>query len=238
VRLPARLAVAAVVVASLGRGGATAGEYRALDERDPAYPLDKIARNLPARGRFTCPEVPLLAYRGQVIRYHKPVRIYPELRPRLVMLEEVAREAAIAVYGRPPIRLRHAGTFNCRRIAAYPGLLSEHGLANAIDVAGFDFAPAPAARGRRRSSATAAAVVAAPPGLEGAFQVRLGAHWQATAGVAAVHARFLDTLARRLVARPEIFRVLLGPAFPGHKGHFHFDMAPYRLEAIWQNPLE
>jgi hypothetical protein len=35
------------------------------------------------------------------------------------------------------------------------------------------------------------------------------------------------------VARDDIFRVLLGPAFPGHKTHFHFDVAPWRLVDIW-----
>jgi hypothetical protein len=66
--------------------------------------------------------------------------------------------------------------------------------------------------------------------------VRLGRHWQAQRGTEAVHARFLETLARRLVDRGDIFRVLLGPAFPGHQRHFHFDMAPYRLVAIWDDP--
>ena len=47
-----------------------------------------------------------------------------------------------------------------------------------------------------------------------------------------VHARFLDTLARRLVAK-DIFRVLLGPSYPGHENHFHFDMSPWRLVDIW-----
>ena len=51
--------------------------------------------------------------------------------------------------------------------------------------------------------------------------------------IARHHARFLDELARALVADKTIFRVMLGPGYPGHKDHFHFDMAPYRLVKIW-----
>jgi hypothetical protein len=112
----------------------------------------------------------------------------------------------------------HAGTLSCRRIGGYPTLLSEHALGNGIDVVGFSFPPAP--RGSRDL----------PPALRGRFAVTL-ADWQRTPETA--RARFLDDLARQLVARRDIFRVLLGPAYPGHKGHFHFDVAPYRLVAIW-----
>lgn len=190
---------------------------------DP-YPLDGIPRVIEPRGAVKCPEVDLVQYRGEVIPYQKVVRIYPGLRPKLVGLEEVAVEVAIEIYGRAPTRLKHAGAYNCRRIAAYPELLSEHGLGNGIDVVGFDFGPA---RGKL------------PPGvpraLRGSFDVRLGRDWTRDHGVGALHARFLRTLAARLIERTDLFRVLLGPAWPGHKGHFHFDMAPFRLVAIFDN---
>lgn len=52
-------------------------------------------------------------------------------------------------------------------------------------------------------------------------------------GVALVHSRFLRELAQRLIARPDIFRTLLGPVWPGHKNHFHLDMALYRVVEIF-----
>jgi len=205
-----------LAILSVGRSAAVAAAAE-----DP-YPLDDVPRTVPVKGAMRCPAVDLIAYPGEVIRYQKPVRVFREFRPHLVELEKVVREVAVEVYGRAPRRLVHAGTYNCRRIARYPDLLSEHGLGNAIDVAGFEFGPL---RG--------AAPEGLPRALRGGFRVDLGRHWGATQGVAAVHHRFLDLVARRLVARPEIFRVLLGPSYPGHKGHFHFDMAPYRLIDIW-----
>lgn len=183
-----------------------------------AFALDGFERVIAPKGPVRCPKVERVMYRGDLVRYHSPVLVNPHFRERLVRFEAVVREVAIAFYGRAPRRIRHMGTYNCRRIAAWPEFLSEHGLANAIDVAGFDFGPAP----RKLRADT-------PRALRGAFKVRLLRHWDQHEGVQAVHSRFLKALADRLIARPDIFRVLLGPAYPGHKNHFHFDCAPWRL---------
>jgi hypothetical protein len=163
----------------------------------------------------------LLSYPGAVVRYHKPVRVNVAFRERLRRFETVVREVALTTYGRAPARIRHLGTYNCRRMAFRRTKLSEHALGNGIDVLGFDFAPA-----SRRL----------PPGLPRAlargFQVRVGPHWSARSGVGALHGRFLRELVRRLAARRDIFRVMLGPGYPGHGKHFHFDCAPYRLVAM------
>lgn len=217
------LGLVAVVGITSGAPG-PAGAEPSLEPSLEPYPLDGVPRVISPRGPVRCPTVDLVTYRGDVIRYHKPVRVYPALAPRLVGLELIVSEVAIEVYGRAPRKLRHVGTYNCRRIAAYPELLSEHGLGNGIDVEGFDFGPA---------------TVPLPPGLpralRGAFDVRLGRDWRRERGVGAIHARFLRTLAQRLIARDDLFRVLLGPAWPGHAGHFHFDMAPFRLVAIFDD---
>jgi hypothetical protein len=183
-----------------------------------AYPLDGIERTIAARGAVVCPRVETVAYAGTRFRYASPVRVHPAFAERLRAFEEVVVELARQHFGRGPATMLHAGTYSCRRIAAYPTLLSEHGLGNGIDVVGFSF---PAAR-------------AAPAGLRRSFTVTL-ADWQNPPRTP--RARFLDELAHRLVARRDIFRVLLGPAYPGHRGHFHFDVAPFRLVAIW-TPLD
>jgi len=118
--------------------------------------------------------------------------------------------------------LLHLGTFNCRRIRAYPDLLSEHALGNAIDVEGFEFG----AMSRDDGAAPALAPRAA-------FTVRLVAHWDSRRPVDQIHRTFLRTLARRIIDEPELFRVALGPAWPGHRNHFHFDCAPYRLVEVF-----
>jgi hypothetical protein len=185
---------------------------------DFVYPLDALSRQVVGSAR--CPDVALETYGGSTIRYVKPTRIYVGFEEPLRGFEEIVRQAAVEVYGRPPRRLRHLGTYACRAIRGIRALLSEHALGNAIDVEGFDFGPAP--RGGK-----------APPGLRGAFTVRIEKHWNGHRGVAALHARFLRLVAERTIARPDLFRVVLGPSYPGHHNHFHLDVAPYRLVDVF-----
>ena len=189
------------------------------------YGLDSVPRVVAAKGKIRCPAVDLVRYRGERIRYHKPVRVYREFRDRLYKFEQIVEEVATEVYGRAPKRIRHLGTYNCRRIRKWPTFLSEHGLGNAIDIEGFEFGPAPRDGDKDRST---------PKRLRRSFRVELEKHWGVKKGPSAIHGRFLDTLAKRLVARHDIFRVLLGPAYPGHKNHFHFDCSPWRLVDIWE----
>lgn len=187
-----------------------------------SYPLDTESRIVPARGRLRCPHVDLIWYKGAVIPYWGKVRVHPAFAERLRRFEEVARDVGIEVYGRAPRFIKHIGTYNCRRIGAWPILLSEHAFGNGIDVTGFVF-------GKARAPL--------PPDLPKAFAngftVSVKRHFGATKGAAEVHARFLLLLAHRLNERPDIFRILLGPAYPGHKGHFHFDCAPWRKTHVW-----
>jgi hypothetical protein len=188
------------------------------------YPLDEVERIIPARGRVQCPKVDLELYGGTTIPFKRRTKIYVGFKPHLQAFERVVHDVALEVYGRAPKRLVHLGTFNCRRIKNYPEFLSEHGLGNAIDVAGFDFGALP--RGAKLAEG-------APRWARGGFKVRLEDHWNAK-GRYAIHSKFLRTLARRLIARPEIFRSLLGPAWPGHHNHFHFDMAPWRTVEVFE----
>ena len=126
----------------------------------------------------------------------------------------------MATYGRAPSHLIHMGTFNCRRIKAYPSWLSEHALGNAIDLEGFDFP------GLKKGQDLPEGV---PRVFRGPFAVRVSPHWKRRKGLTAVHARFLRALAKAVISRKNIFRVALGPHYPGHHNHFHFDCAPWRI---------
>ena len=192
-------------------------------EADGDYALDEIARQVPASGAMHCPSVSLVTYRGEIVRYHTPVRVYVGFRDRLSKFEAVLRDTAVEVYGRAPRLTRHIGTYNCRRIRLWPTLLSEHGMGNGIDIAGFDFAAL------KKGQPWPADL---PPQLKRSFDVRIKTHWDGAGPIAAVHAKFLRLLTQRLQQRPDIFRVMLGPAYPGHKDHFHFDCAPWRLVEI------
>jgi hypothetical protein len=182
-----------------------------------AYPLDAVSRSVTASGALHCSERRLVRYTGSLIPFERPARVDVAFRTNLRRFESIVSEVAIRSYHRAPSRIRHLGTFSCRRIRGLPMWLSEHGLGNAIDVSGFDFDPASdPSRDLPRS-------------LHGAFQVTLREHWRATDRIGMLHRNFLRTLAARLAARPDIFRVLLGPDAPGHKNHFHFDMGQVPL---------
>ncbi len=194
--------------------------------KEPAYPLDSIPREAPATGDLGCPRVEVASYRGDVLRYKPEVWVNASFRARLAAFERVVRDVAVESYGRAPDRIVELGGYGCRRMREHAGWLSEHALGNAIDVAGFDFGHLPKGG-------------ALPPGLDPAFangfEVRVLSHWGKRAGHAAVHARFLRTLAQRLIARDDVFRVLLGPGYPGHNNHFHFDMSTFRLVQIFED---
>jgi hypothetical protein len=195
-------------------------------ERDDlgSYPLDAMDRNVPRGQPLPCRAIELVTYRGEQIRYARPVQVHPAFRERLRAFDELVAETAVAHYGRAPAKLLHLGALNCRRIRLYPDWISEHALGNALDVAGFVFAPLPRA---------AALPEGLPRALRGRFEVKLDPHWDATRGAGAVHSAFLRDLARRLIARTDIFRAVLGPAWPGHKNHFHLDCAPYRMVEVF-----
>jgi hypothetical protein len=215
-------ALLVLTVASAPRLGLAGGPVELdLD----AYPLDSTNRIIAPRGKVICPQVELVTYAGTHVTYAPKARVHPHFRERLERFEEVLREVAVAHYGRAPDRVQSLGTFLCRRIAAYPEYMSEHGLGNAIDIAAFRFPKLP--RG-------AVAPKGLPKKLHGRFEVSILDHWRGSKGLALHHAHFLHDLARALIARGDIFRVLLGPGFPGHSNHFHFDCAPWRMVEMEQ----
>jgi len=212
-----------VIVSLLVVAGTAA---RASDEvpLEP-YALDDIGRTVEVKGPMRCPTVPLEPHPGGAPRWKTPLKVHPAFANRLDQFEAVVVSVATRIYGRAPTRITHLGSFNCRRIARYPDLLSEHGLGNAVDVAGFEF-PALSRADAKTSSL--------PRALQRAFKVTVLEHWDDAkeGSAAALHSQFLHALTAALEARPDIFRVMLGPAYPGHKNHFHFDCAPYRLVVL------
>ena len=218
-----RWALCVVVSASGWAGTAQAAATAATDDIG-SYPLDSVERNLPRDQPLPCHDFELVTYRGDTLRYARPVRVHPAFRERLRAFEKLVVETAVQHYGRAPAKVLHLGTLNCRRIRLYPDWLSEHALGNAIDVAGFAFAPLP-----RKAELPAGL----PRALRGRFEVKVEQHWNATRGTGALHSAFLRDLAQRLIDRPDIFRAVLGPAWPGHKNHFHLDCAPFRIIEVF-----
>lgn len=219
-----RLVYALVSVLALP-GLAAGSEPDALS----TYPLDPVPRVLSSGAKLLCEqgEVELVSYQGTTLRYSTTLRVHPAFVSKLVAFEEIARAVAVQVYGRAPQRVVHLGSYNCRRMRRYQDWVSEHALGNALDVAGFDFAPV-----KQRS----ASPEGLPKVLRRGFRVTMIQHWNGENGAAKLHAMFLRTLAQKLIDRPDVFSVVLGPAWPGHANHLHLDRAPYRVVEVFKAP--
>ena len=183
---------------------------------DTAYALDGVSRLL--RSNVTqpaCPSSGLLSYGGSRISFGGAAIVNASFRDRLERFEEVVNDVALMAYGRAPVRIRHRGAFACRSRRGQPLLLSEHALGNAIDVSGFDFAPALVGTDPVQDTVPSTA-----------FSVTVARNWDATDDpIDARHARFLHSLIARLVARGDVFRGIITPKDAAHSDHFHFDMA-------------
>ncbi len=191
-----------------------------------AYGLDEVSRRVPEARIVYCPKLEFVSYRGTHLRYSPRAEVYVEFRERLARFERLAIEVGREFYGRGPVTLLHVGARLCRRTRQQHEYFSEHAFGNALDFVGFDFA-------KLGGDQTL------PAGTHRAFRsdfgVRVGRDWKPQPGIAGVHSRFLRTLMQRLIARTDIFRVLLGASHPGHRFHFHFDCAPERRVDVFED---
>ena len=97
--------------------------------------------------------------------------------------------------------MRHLGTYSCRKMARFPGWVSEHSYANAIDIQSFV--------------------------LESWRTVKVQSYLKREPGPDTL---FLRGLARALFDQGA-FSVVLTPAYDRlHHDHFHLDLARYRMD--------
>ena len=139
------------------------------------------------------------------LRFQPQARVNCAFAQRLERFETVMQEEARRVLKSPVASIVPLGTYNCRRMAAYPDWVSEHSFANAIDVASFVLR-----NGRR---------------------VEVERDWVRTDRPAVTAAaQFLRRLTRRLYDE-KVFSVVLTPSFDSHhKNHLHLDGAPYTVD--------
>ena len=123
----------------------------------------------------------------------------------LARFEVVAQEEAQRWLGSPIVHIEQRGTYGCRRIARFPGLLSEHSYANAIDVRSFE--------------------------LENGGTVTVEDDFGALGeDPTTPGSRFLRHLAHRLYDE-DVFSCVLTPYWDSlHHDHFHLDLARYRVD--------
>jgi hypothetical protein len=139
------------------------------------------------------------------LRFLPPARVNCAFGVRLARFESIVQEEARRVLRSPVRSIVQLGTYNCRRMAAYPDLVSEHSFANAIDVARFD--------------------------LRNGRAVIVERDWvRAERPAATPAAQFLRRLTRRLYDE-QVFSVVLTPSYDAHhRNHLHLDGAAYSVD--------
>jgi len=142
---------------------------------------------------------------GAGLRFQPLARVNCAFALRLTRFEAVMQEEARRIFKSPVTSLVHLGTYNCRKMAAYPDFVSEHSFANAIDIATFVF--------------------------KNGSRVEVERDWvRAEQPAKTAAAQFLRRLTRRLYDE-QIFSVVLTPSFDSHhKNHLHLDGAAYTVD--------
>jgi hypothetical protein len=139
------------------------------------------------------------------IEYSSPPLLTCAMAAALATFERIAQEEALRTLGSPIAKIEHLGTYNCREMAAYPGWVSEHSYANAIDLHRFVLRD-----GRTIDVEHDFETGDAPPSKP--------------AGT------FLRAISRRAFDE-DVFSHVLTPFFDAHhKNHFHLDLARYRSD--------
>ncbi len=167
----------------------------------------RIPLHRPSGSNFTCGA-------EQIVRYVRgPGRSRCSSRPKMTCglalamgrFETLVNEESVRHFGQPVARVEHQGTYNCREMAAYPGGVSEHSYANAIDIKSFV--------------------------IRGGREVSISRHYgRGPKPPDSAEGRFLRALAARLYGEA-VFQVVLTPNFDGaHRSHFHLDLARYRVD--------
>ena len=151
------------------------------------------------------PEGVAIKRSGGGLRFQPLARVNCAFAQRLERFETIMQEEARSILKSPVTSIVHLGTYNCRRMAAYPDWVSEHSFANAIDIATFV--------------------------LKNGRRVEVERDWvRAEKPAATAAAQFLRRLTRRLYDE-KVFSVVLTPSFDSHhKNHFHLDGAPYTVD--------
>jgi hypothetical protein len=140
------------------------------------------------------------------VRYNSSPILSCPMALALARFEPVIQEEAVRNFGSRVRRIVHVGTYSCREMAQYPGWVSEHSYANALDIKEFE--------------------------LHNGRIISVLRHY-ARAGESKRDqkaAAFLHGVLRRAY-RENFFSVALGPDFDAlHRDHFHLDQARYRAD--------
>ena len=91
------------------------------------------------KSKITCGAPQVVYYRGSPakIAYEPQVMLTCTMALALARFETILQDEAMQRFGKRVVKIHHLGTFSCREMKAYPGWVSEHSYANAIDLDSF-----------------------------------------------------------------------------------------------------
>lgn len=151
------------------------------------------------------PQVVLYARGPGNITYNPPPVVTCTMALALASFERLLQEEALRTFQSPVTKIDQLGTYSCREVARYPGTISEHSYANAIDVGRFYLKNGRALDIYRDFDRTDGD----PPKPAGLFLRRIS----------------------RRANDEEVFSHVLTPFFDEiHRNHFHLDLARYRTD--------
>ncbi|MGH7280220.1 MAG: extensin family protein [Polyangiaceae bacterium] len=159
------------------------------------------------KSKITCgaPEVVLYIGSPEKISYSSPPLLTCTMALALARFETVIQEEAVRDFGKRVKKIDHLGTYSCREMANYPGWVSEHSYANAIDLAVFT--------------------------LEDGRVISVLKDFQKTTiDPTTRNALFLRTISHRAYDEDLFSNVLTEYFDKLHKSHFHLDMSRYRTD--------
>lgn len=203
------------------------GAYANLDPDDdyvvgPPEPREHCAKDLEAAGvtfknapipvhtqkksKLVCgaPEVVVFLKGPGAIQYNGAPVLTCGMALALASFERILQKEALARFASPVARIDQIGTYNCREVQAYPGTVSEHSYANAIDLTRF--------------------VLRNGRVIEVLRDFDKGETPKTPAG------DFLRVVTRR-ANDEDVFSHVLTPFFnAAHRNHFHLDLARFRQD--------
>jgi hypothetical protein len=159
------------------------------------------------KSKITCGAPEVISYLGspEKISYSSAPLLTCTMALALARLEIVIQEEAVRDFGKRVKRIDHLGTYSCREMANYPGWVSEHSYANAIDLAVFT--------------------------LEDGRVISVLKDFQKTETEPTTkNALFLRAISHRAYDEDLFSNVLTEYFDKLHKNHFHLDMSRYRTD--------
>ena len=172
-----------------------------------SYKEARIPVHVEGKKKLVCGAPQVVAYRKSPsgIAYDPPVVVTCTMALALARFETLIQQEALRTFGKRVVRIHQLGTYSCREMPAYPGWVSQHSYANAIDLRDFVLA-------------------------DGRVIDVYARFVPAKEDAPTPSSAFLRTLAQRAYDE-EVFSVVLTPFFDAiHANHLHVDLSRYRSD--------